>query len=516
MVGVADRGEGLHATTAFNLGSPRAEKGPFKNDTCVMLVALLCSGATSWSLMVVDYPWTWIKILAIPVLHVCLLIMLAVPLCNERQVGRPYHYCKFNAIEALIRTRGITGRTSNTTCRFLQVTTKSGDVIHFQSTQTFMGTLLLKVAAYAVSGLSVVAYLCQYVVLKSASNERSAIWIGMQGLMALIRISYWMYDPKFDDPKTEFAEYALINNTSFDSITSFELVCAVLPIGTTPIQVPGWALRYVLETPFRQILAQATGDERTRVPTGAETETYVFEHVEFERILRNRLGINEPPTGTDWMLGVWQHPSKPGITPFLLVRMLYDEIIDNGRLTHWGWMQISNEHDGRKSNDTAPEGWSIVEPETIFLMRAGRRVTITGYSDSSVVNADGTFQEHSTSHRFLVGLSRDVSDRLRTILDRPQGNAVSEPQALLPRGVAAYSHRLWIVATNGTIDRKYGRVRNGGQFLKPSQSGQLWDLEECLEVLRDYIEEPSSVHIVGGSRRKSAAEKRPAHTVSPA
>jgi len=522
MVGVgADWEEGLRAITAFNLGSPRAEKGPFKNGTCIVLAALLCSGATSWSLMVVEYPWTWTKILAMPVLHVCLLITLAIPLLNERQVGRPYHYCKFDAVDFLIRTPGITNYmlemddapvNARSSSRFLQVNMKGGDVIHFQSPHSFVGTPLMRIVAFLVSGLSAVAYLCQYVILKSASNKRSAIWIGIQGFMALMRISYWMSDPKFDDPKTEFAEYAMMNNTSFDGIMTYELVCAVLPNGTAPVKIPVWALNYVFNIPLRHILAQVMG-EHPHVPTDAGTEIYVFENVNFERILRNRLGNNEPPTTTEWKLGVWRHSSKPEVTPFLLVSVPFSEIIDNIRVTRWGWMQISHGLKGCRSNIEGEE-FSIVEPETILSMRDGRRVTITSYSDSSADKAAGTLQEHPSSYRYLRDRSRDVHDWLKIILERRQALAKNDPQALLPRAVNIYSHRLWIVATNNTIDRKHGIARVGGQILMPSTSEQLWYPQQCLDRLQEYIEEPSSGHVVGDRPSKSATEKRPAHTIS--
>jgi len=536
MVGVgADWEEGLQAITAFNLGSPKAETGLFKNDVCIVLAAILCSGATYWSLMVVDYPWTWIKILAIPLLHFCLFVMLAIPLWNERQIGRPYHYCKFRAVEFLMGTepgyeysKREIGRTHRLvrllisliyvdarSSRFLQVISNGGDVLHFQSAHSFMGTLPMKIVALIISGLSAVAYLCQYVILKSASTERSAIWVGIQGLMALIRILYWMSDPKFDDPATELAEYALINNTSFKSITNFELVCAVLPNKMTPVRVPGWALKYVLETPLRDILTAVTSEGHPHVPTNAQT--YIFENVCFERILRNRLGNVEPAGQTGWKFGVWREPSKKGITPFLLVNVLYDEIVHNDRLSHWGWMQTAGA-DGFMNNADSPETCSIVRPETIFLLHKGRRATLTGYSDSWALKSLGTFQEHPHSWGYLRERSQRLHDRLKDLLNRKevdpnQKNARTEPQALHHRAVNTFAHRLWISATNGTVDRMYGRARAAGQFLMPREPGQM-SLKQSLDMLRDYIEEPSNGHVVGDRPSKSATEKRPAHTIS--
>jgi len=91
-------------------------------------------------------------------------------------------------------------------------------------------------------------------------------------------------------------------------------------------------LKYLFETPLRSILVQVTDKEHPRIPTDANV--YVFDKVQFERIVRRRLGIVEPPSGIEWQFGVWRQRSNPGVTPFPLVNVLYDQIVGRDRLGH--------------------------------------------------------------------------------------------------------------------------------------------------------------------------------------
>ena len=43
------------------------------------------------------------------------------------------------------------------------------------------------------------SYICQYIELRAMSSQRSAIWLGVQGLLALVRVLIWVIDPAFDD-----------------------------------------------------------------------------------------------------------------------------------------------------------------------------------------------------------------------------------------------------------------------------------------------------------------------------
>lgn len=55
--------------------------------------------------------------------------------------------------------------------------------------------LTARVAAFCSAIFVVIAYICQYVELRTASPRASGIWLGLQGVLALIRVAGWVYAP---------------------------------------------------------------------------------------------------------------------------------------------------------------------------------------------------------------------------------------------------------------------------------------------------------------------------------
>ena len=47
------------------------------------------------------------------------------------------------------------------------------------------------------------SYICQYIELSAMSPRRSAIWLGIQFALALLRVTIWVVDPGVDDLKDE-------------------------------------------------------------------------------------------------------------------------------------------------------------------------------------------------------------------------------------------------------------------------------------------------------------------------
>jgi len=171
--------------------------------------------------------------------------------------------------------------------------------------------------------------------------------------------------------------------------------------------------------------------------------------------------------------------------------------------------------DGVMNNDATPERVSIVDPESIFLLRAGKIVTLNSYSVSS--ERQYSCQEHPHSWGYLIDRSRLLHNWLKTLLGRREvdsnhENARNEPQALYHRAVNTYAHRLWISATNGTVDRIYGGSRTAGQCLMPREARQL-DLKQSLKMLFQYIHTPLGLIHVVEDQRNISAEKRPVSSV---
>jgi len=85
-----------------------------------------------------------VKILAVPVLHFCLMSFLALPLFHERQTARPYQW--FSEKKRDVLTRGILKiKKDMHELRFLQVRVRGGDVLHFRGDTSFLSWYSLKV-----------------------------------------------------------------------------------------------------------------------------------------------------------------------------------------------------------------------------------------------------------------------------------------------------------------------------------------------------------------------------------
>ena len=275
----------------------------------------------------------------------------------------------------------------------------------------------------------------------------------------------------------------MIDHNALEKVTAFELVCAAPPSGTMPVRIPGWALMYVLGTPRQHILTTVTRERQPRVSGNAEA--YVFEDVQFARVLRNRLGIVEPTVVKHWRLGLWRQSSTPGVavTPFLLIGPLYSRANDDARLHYRGWTQTV-------SVDGLTSDYAIVEPRTIFSWHAGHRVdTLEGQC----------WRRH-------MEWSCHVHDWLKGLLEREEVNrnlkdAESEPRALYLRENTTDGYLLCIQATKGTICRMDGRATDtAGQYLWPADIERP-DLKQSLDMLREYIELPSSDHDIRDRER---------------
>ena len=86
--------------------------------------------------------------------------------------------------------------------------------------------IIARISSCCAAVCITVAYICQYVELHSASARASEIWLGVQGLLAILRIFAWNWAPSF----LGFAGDMIIrwtdqrNNCFRDSLTELELV----------------------------------------------------------------------------------------------------------------------------------------------------------------------------------------------------------------------------------------------------------------------------------------------------
>ena len=65
------------------------------------------------------------------------------------------------------------------------------------------GLRAIKATSFCAAVCITIAYVCQYIELRSASAKQSGTWLGMQGMLAIVRILTWDWAPKVLEFSTE-------------------------------------------------------------------------------------------------------------------------------------------------------------------------------------------------------------------------------------------------------------------------------------------------------------------------
>lgn len=271
--------DGFKCQTVINLGNHWHEAAILERPWFSLLVALVCSGITSWLLLLIKHPWDWTKGIATGGLHSCLMAMTSLPLWYIVRTGRPQLHLtpeKWDLLHYGSQERGLLS--------LLLVKVNGGDVVHFQKDVSQLTSLPVRVAGLLISAITVVAYICQYAIVKTGSNKEVIIWISAQACAALLRVLYWTFGTAWELGWTKKAEYAIINNSTSDVITLVEILAACTQ---DTAEIPRWVWTYLNHTPFRQVLEEATyNTHRDLIPINAEH--YVFRNVSISRLIENR------------------------------------------------------------------------------------------------------------------------------------------------------------------------------------------------------------------------------------
>ena len=85
---------------------------------------------------------------------------------------------------------------------------------------------IIQVTSFCAAVCITVAYICQYIELRCASAKQSGIWLGIQGLLAMVRILAWNWAPKVLGFSTEpFVRRTDQRDKNFkDSLTELEII----------------------------------------------------------------------------------------------------------------------------------------------------------------------------------------------------------------------------------------------------------------------------------------------------
>ncbi|KAL8920305.1 MAG: hypothetical protein Q9172_004564 [Xanthocarpia lactea] len=288
----------LHGNTlTINLGNLREEKRLRKHPVVVIPALVVCAGLTSWLLEIVQAEWDWVKIVAIPGLHACLVLLVGIPLYYDSHVNQPAKHMTLDAWDLLLLLENTEEPSLQGSLHLLQVNDEANDkdILHMLGNPFFLDWYFTKALLIALSVYAAVAYICQYAIIKGVH-------------------------PKFDDSAVGDSEIVNVNNTGSETLTFPEFICNLTPskIAST---IPWWAIHYLLTKPLKEIvLAAAWRTEQDTIPLDANV--YVFKILDFGRILRRRW-IETGDDGAHMMVLALYQGTNGVITPFILIDVGY-------------------------------------------------------------------------------------------------------------------------------------------------------------------------------------------------
>lgn len=142
----------------------------------------------------------------------------------------------------------------------------------------------------------------------------------LQGALAAARLSYWVFDPSFDDSTVVNSDCAELNVTGSAPLTMSELICNTV-VGK-PLHIPHWALAYLLERPLSEIFRSAASRQATDV-IPLDAEIYALFRVDFTRIIFRRWVDDNNDSDHMFQLGLYRDKDH-SIKRFVMAEMVCD------------------------------------------------------------------------------------------------------------------------------------------------------------------------------------------------
>ena len=122
----------------------------------------------SWLLEIVQVEWNWVKVVAIPGLHACLVLLIGIPLYYDRQVNQPAKHMTLDSWDRLHLKPTESAPLLERSLLLLQVDDKDNhkDILHMWGNPFFLDSYITKALLIALSVYAAIAYICQYAIIK--------------------------------------------------------------------------------------------------------------------------------------------------------------------------------------------------------------------------------------------------------------------------------------------------------------------------------------------------------------
>lgn len=109
------------------------------------------------------------KFVAVPGLHVCLILLVGLPLYYDRQVNRPAKRMTFGKWDTLHLKGKFSSKVHEKTLNLLQVDHNLHDIdmLHIWGNTAFLEYNITKGCLIVLSAFAATAYVCQYAIIKN-------------------------------------------------------------------------------------------------------------------------------------------------------------------------------------------------------------------------------------------------------------------------------------------------------------------------------------------------------------
>ena len=167
---------------------------------CGISLMLTASLSSFVIVLLFSAPWTWTRFFACVGLPASILVG-GMPWCwiyiTEHLPFEPCDWYRSDWKDgATMRAADMRGASLKRKNSFAYFTNDDHFYIFDCRSVSIFAIRIIRVTSFCAAVCITVAYICQYIELRCASAKQSGIWLGIQGLLAMVRILAWDWAPK--------------------------------------------------------------------------------------------------------------------------------------------------------------------------------------------------------------------------------------------------------------------------------------------------------------------------------
>ncbi|CAD6584295.1 MAG: hypothetical protein ASARMPRED_001727 [Alectoria sarmentosa] len=166
------------------------------------LCLMLTSSLSSLMVLMFPAPWTWARFFACVGLPVSVLIG-GLPWCWVYITEHlPFESCDWfrsdwkDGTALVARSADVSGQSLIRKSSFAYFARDDHFYIFDCRAVSVSGLRVIKATSFCAAVCITIAYICQYIELKSASARQSGIWLSIQGILAIVRVLAWDWAPR--------------------------------------------------------------------------------------------------------------------------------------------------------------------------------------------------------------------------------------------------------------------------------------------------------------------------------